>query len=324
MRRRDLMLLLGAAMVASRALRAQQKAMPVVGFLNPNSAGPFAPFVTAFQRGLSETGYVDGQSIAIEYRWAEGRFDRLPALASDLVARRVDVILAGGPDAARAAKDATATIPIVFHSGDDPVEAGLVDSLARPGGNLTGVAFMTTELNLKRLQLLAELVPQAKAIALLVPYVPGYESTIRNMQDAARATRVALIVVTASSESEIAAAFAAAVEQKAGGLVVPTAVFFNSHRDRVLALAARHAVPAIYSFRDFATAGGLISYGASLTAVYRQDGIFIGRILQGAKPADLPVEQPTKFELVINLKTAKALGLTVPQTLLARADEVIE
>jgi putative ABC transport system substrate-binding protein len=324
--RRDLIAMLGGAAAAWPAVVcAQQKAMPVIGWLNPNAPGPFTPFVDAFQQGLSETGFVVGQNVAIEFRWAEGHFDQLPALARDLVVGKVDVILAGGPDAAHAAKTATATIPIVFHSGDDPIAAGLVPSLARPGGNLTGVAFMTTELDTKRLQLLAELVPGAKAIGLLMTDAPNNESAyIRGAQQAARATHVEIIFLQASTDSELDGAFAAVAQRQAGGIVVPTTAFLNSHRERVLALAAHHAVPAIYSFCDYVTAGGLMAYGASLAGVYRQDGIYVGKILDGAKPADLPVQQPTKFELVINLKTAKALGLTVPQAILARADEVIE
>ena len=270
---------------------------------------------------MSETGYVEGQNPAIEYRWAEGSYDRLPALAVDLVARKVDVIVtSGGPTSALAAKNATATIPIVFSAGD-PVADGLVANLARPGGNLTGFSGIFVELDSKRLELLSELLPQAKVIALLVnPNSP----IIRDLQEAARATGVQLSVLKASTESEIDAAFASFVQLRAGGLVAGSDSFFNSRREQLVALASRNAVPAIYQGREFVTAGGLISYGASLTASYRQVGIYAGRILNGAKPADLPVQQPTKFELVINLKTSKTLGLTVPPSLLARADEVIE
>jgi putative ABC transport system substrate-binding protein len=253
-----------------------------------------------------------------------GRYDLLPALVADLVDRKVDVIAAFGPPSARAAKSATSTIPIVFGSGD-PVGEGLVDSLARPGGNLTGVSVLTVELMAKRLELLSELVPQAKVIALLVnPNNPDAEPMIRDVQEAARTKGVQLPILKAGSESEIDAAFASLVQLQAGGLVVGTDPFFASRSEQLAALAARHAVPAIYDFREFAAVGGLISYGTSLTGIYRELGIYTGKILNGAKPADLPVQQPTTFELVVNLKTAKALGLTVPPSILARVDEVIE
>jgi putative ABC transport system substrate-binding protein len=325
MRRRELMLLLASAMTAPRALRAQQKAMPVVGFLGVSSPGPTAPYVAAFEQGLSEAGWVEGKNVAIEFRWAEALYDRLPALAADLVGRKVDVIAAfGGIPAAVAAKSATSTIPIVFSVGD-PVELGLVASLARPGGNHTGVSTMAPELISKRLELLSELVPQAGVIALLVnPNNSNTERIIGDMQEAAHTKGVQLRVLKAGSESEIDAAFASLVELHAGALVVGGDPFFESRREQLVALAARHAVPAIYQWHEFAVAGGLISYGASLTALYRQVGIYAGKILSGAKPADLPVQQPTTFELVVNLKTAQALGLTVPPSILARADEVIE
>jgi putative ABC transport system substrate-binding protein len=325
MRRRELMLLLGGAMTAARTLRAQQKAMPVIGFLGSASPGRNPALIAAFHQGLSETGYVEGQNVVIEYRWAEGRYDRLPALAADLVARKVDLIAAfGGIPAALAAKCATSTIPIVFSVGD-PVDLGLVANLARPGGNLTGVSTMAPELSPKRLELLSELVPQAGVIALLVN--PNNSNTARisgDMQEAARAKGVRLHILKAGSESEIDAAFATLVQLHAGALVIGGDPFFGGQREQLVTLAARHGVPAIYQWREFAEAGGLISYGSSLAASFRQVGIYAGKILKGAKPADLPVEQPTTFELVVNLKTAKALGLTVPPSILARADEVIE
>jgi putative tryptophan/tyrosine transport system substrate-binding protein len=326
MRRRELMLLLGGAMTAwPFATRAQQKAMPVISFLGSTSPGPYAPFVAAFRQGLAETGYVEGQNLAIEYRWAEGSYDRLPALATDLVGRKVDLIATSGSPSAPAAKGATSTIPIVFTALGDPVGAGLVASLARPGGNLTGSSIMAIELTAKRLELLYELVPQAGVIALLVnPNGLNAEPTIREAQKAARAKGVQLAILRTGTESEIDAAFASLVQLHAGGLIVGAEPFFTSRRDQLVALAARHAVPAIYELREFAASGGLISYGASITASYRLAGIYAGKILKGAKPADMPIEQPTKFELVINLKTANALGLTVPQSILARADEVIE
>jgi putative ABC transport system substrate-binding protein len=321
MRRRELLLLLGAAMTALRPLRAEQKAMPVIGVLGSTSPGPNEPALAAFRQGLSETGYVEGQNVAIEYRWAEGQFDRLPALAADLVSRKVDVIATtGGNASVRAAKNATSTIPIVSTLGDDPVESGLVASLARPGGNLTGVSILTFELMPKRLELLSELVPRAGVIALLAN--PGAESMIREVQEAARAKGVQLQILKASSESEIDAVFAS--PSQAGALLVGNDPFFMSRREQLVALAARYAVPAMYEWREFVAAGGLISYGTSRTGTWRRFGNYAGKILNGAKPADLPVEQPTTFELVINLKTAKTLGLTVPPSILARADEVIE
>jgi putative ABC transport system substrate-binding protein len=327
MRRRDLFALLGGAAVPwPLAARAQQKAMPVIGFLNSTSPAPTAPLVAAFVQGLSETGYIEGQKLTIEYRWAEGRYDRLPALAADLVDRKVDLIATGGGiPSIRAAKNATSTIPIVFQVGTDPVAEGLVANLARPGGNLTGVSFLIVELMPKRLELLSELVPQARALALLVnPDNSNAKSIIRDIQEAARAKGMQIHILKAGTESEIDAAFASLVELHADALVVGADPFLTDRREQVVALASYHAVPAIYTVGEFAAAGGLISYGASLTSVFRQVGIYAGKILKGAKPADLPVQQPTKFELVINPKTAKALGLTVPQALLARADEVIE
>jgi putative ABC transport system substrate-binding protein len=324
MRRRDLLLLVGAAVTASGALHAQQKAMPVIGYLSSEASGPSAPFVTAFLQGLSETGFVVGQDVAIEYRWAEGRYDRLPALVTDFVGRKVDVIAALGLPSALAAKSATSTIPIVFSVGD-PVERGLVASLARPGGNLTGVSLINVELMPKRLELISELVPQAGVIAVLVnPNNANTERITRDMEDAARAKQVQLATLKASTESEIEAAFSTLVQLHAGALVVMGDPLFINGRDQLVALSLRHAVRAIYPLREFAASGGLISYGTSFTAAFREVGIYVGKILKGAKPADLPVEQPTRFELVVNLNTAKALGLTVPPAILARADEVIE
>ena len=302
--------------------------MPVIGFLGGTSpdAPSVVPSLAAFRQGLSETGYVEGQNLAIEYRWAEGRYDRLPALAADLVGRKVDVIATdGGTPSALAAKSATSTIPIVFTGVSDPVGAGLVASLARPGGNLTGFSNLTAELIPKRLELLSELVPQARVIALLVnPTNKAHQGLVRDVQEAARAKGLQLHILRAGTEGEIDAAFAAVVQLQAGALVIGGDPFFYSRHDQLVALASRHAVPAIYNRPEYTVAGGLISYGQSLAATYHQLGIYAGKILKGAKPADLPVQQPTKFELVINLKTAKALGLTVPQALLARADEVIE
>jgi putative ABC transport system substrate-binding protein len=318
------MLLLGGAMAAPRSLRAQPKAIPVIGYLSSGSPGPNAPSVAAFREGLSETGYVEGQNVAIEYRWAEGHYDRLPALAEDLVRHNVDVIATGGTPAALAAKNATSTIPIIFNVGD-PIELGLVASLSRPGGNLTGFSNLTVEMNPKRLELVSELVPQAKVIALLVNQNnPNTERNITDVQSAAQAKGVQLPILKAATESEIDAALATLAQLRADALVIATDPFLNSRRDQLVALASRHAVPAMYYWREFAAAGGLISYGPSLTTAYRQVGTYAGKILKGASPADLPVQQPTTFELVINLKTAKALGLTVPQTILARADELIE
>ena len=326
MRRRELIFLLGGVAVTWPVRSgAQQKTMPMIGVLGTASLGQFAPFMVAFRQGLSEAGYVEGQNLAIEYRGAEGHYDRLPALAADLVGRKVDVIFATSYPAALAAKNATSTIPIVFYSGGDPVAGGLITSLARPGGNLTGISGLTVELNAKRLELVSELVPQARVIALLVNTSnPGAEPVIRETLEAARAKGVQLPILKASTESEIDAAFASLVQLHAGALLVGNDPFFNIRREQIAALASRHAVPAIYERREFAASGGLISYGPSLAAAYRQTGAYAGKILKGAKPAELPVQQPTEVELVINLSTAKALGLTVPQSLLQRADEVIE
>jgi putative ABC transport system substrate-binding protein len=325
MRRRELMVLLGGALIGSPAARAQQKAMPVIGWLSGASPGPYAPFAAAFRQGLSEAGYVEGQNVAIDYRWANGEYDRLAALAADLVRREVDVIAALSLPAALAAKSATSTIPIVFVTGEDPVANGLVASLARPGGNVTGVSFLGVELQPKRLELLCDLFPQAKLIDLLVnPTWSNAGRTMEGLQEAATTKGVQLHILKAGTAGEIDTAFSTLKQMQAVGLLVVGNPFFNTRREQLVALAGRYAVPAIYDSREYAKIGGLISYAPSLTAVLRQIGIYAGKILHGAKPADLPVQQPTTFELVINLKTAEALGLTVPQSILARADEVIE
>jgi putative tryptophan/tyrosine transport system substrate-binding protein len=327
-KRRELLTLLGGgAMIAwPFAARAQQTAMPVIGFLGSGSANAFTPFLAAFRHGLDQAGYVEGRNVAIEYRWAEGRFDRLPALAADLVGCKVDLILAsGGIPSARAAKDATSTIPVVFTAVSDPVGRGLIVSLARPGGNLTGFSIMAVELMPKRFELMSELVPQIRAMALLWnPTGEITEGMVKDTQEMVRAKGMQLHILQATMESEIDAAFASLDQSHAGALIVGDDPFFTGRREQIVGLASRHGIPAIYQFRDFAVSGGLMSYGVSLTSAYRQAAMLAGKILKGAKPADLPVEQPAILELVINLKTAQVLGLTVPQSLLARADEVIE
>jgi ABC-type uncharacterized transport system substrate-binding protein len=323
--RREFITLLGGA-VAARPLAARaQQAMPVIGVLSTRAPGADPHLLTALHRGLNEAGFVDGQNLRIEYRFAANQYDRLPTLAADLVDRRVALIVSMGTPAAPAAKAATATIPIVFGVGDDPVQLGLVESLASPGGNLTGVTTLSGELSSKRLEVLHELVPKATLVGVLVnPTNVNAEAVLKDLQAAARAIGLQIHLLRASTEREIEAAFTTLLELRAGGLMVGTDPFFNSRSEQLARLAFRHAVPTVFQFREFAVAGGLMSYGGSITEGYRLVGIYVGRILKGAKPADLPVQQITKVELLINLKTAKAFGLTVPPTLLARADEVIE
>ena len=326
MRRREFIALVGGAAAWPLAARAQQPAMPVIGFLDPKSAGTSAHYVSAFRQGLKEGGYVEGQNIGIEFRWAEGRNDRLPAMATDLVSRQVAVIAAISPSAAVAAKSATTMIPIVFQSGSDPVELGLVASLNRPGGTITGIARLATELVPKLLELLHEAAPDADNIALLMnPASVNAEVKTREAQAAAHSLGLnPLLVLTAGTSAEIDSAFATMAERRANALLIGQDVFFNNQVGQLAALALRNKVPAIYSLREFAAAGGLMSYGASLADQYRLVGVYVGRILKGEKPGDLPVQQATKVELIINLKTANALGLSVPVPLLGRADEVIE
>ena len=321
MRRREFITMLGSAAAAwPLAARAQQSAMPVIGYLNSTSMATNAPFVAAFRQGLKETGYVDGQNVAIEFRWAEGRNDQLPALAADLVSRQVAVIFGGGPPAARAAKASTTTIPVVFTSGDDPVKIGLVPSLNRPGANVTGVSILFGEAQAKRLELLRDLIPSARVVGLL--FDP--EAAPEEVETAARRLGLQLYAVPATTEDELDAVFASFVNHGVDAVLVGTAPRLFQWRLRIIRLAARTSLPAIYEARGYVTDGGLMSYGASIADAYRQAGIYVARILKGDKPGDLPVVQPTKFELVINLRTAKSIGLDVPPMLLARADEVIE
>jgi putative ABC transport system substrate-binding protein len=325
--RREFITLLGGAAVAwPVAARAQQPAMPVVGFVSGRSPGSDAYLVEGFRRGLRENGFTEGQNFALEFRWADGRLDRLPAMAGELIERKVAVLFAGAADVATGAlRVASAIVPVVFAMGSDPVETGLVASFNRPGGNLTGVTVITNTLWPKRLELLRELLPTTPLIALLVnPTNLAHLSATRELNDAARKLGQEVLILPASVEADFEITFAALVEKRASALVVSDDALFTNRRDVLAALAARHAVPAIYGRREFASAGGLMSYGASTLDQYYQSGVYVGRILRGTKPADLQFLQPTKFELVINLKTARALRITVPPTLLARADEVIE
>jgi putative tryptophan/tyrosine transport system substrate-binding protein len=328
MKRRKFITLLGGAAAAwPLAARAQQQsAMPVIGVLGGHTRAQWQPFLTAFHQGLKQVGYIEGENVASEYRWAEGHYDRLPALAADLVHRQVAVIAAiGGVNSALAAKAATSEIPIVFLTGRDPVELGFVESFNRPGGNLTGVSLLNDELVAKRLELLRELVPKAATIAILInPDNRNHPSHARTLEAVARAGGQQVIVIGAAADGDFEPAFAMLVQRRADALVVNADPFFDSRQEQIVGLATRHAVPTIFPWREFVQAGGLASYGTSLLDAHRQTGVYAGRILKGAKPADLPVVQATKFEMLVNLKTANALGLTVPTSILLRADEVIE
>ena len=326
MRRRTFIALLGGAAAWPVAARAQQTAMPVVGFLGGPSAAPYERYIAAVHQGLKEAGFIEQRNVAMEYRWADGQYDRLPALAAELASRRVAVIIPiGGAPATLAAKAATSTIPIVFNLGADPIQLGLVSNLSRPGGNITGIAMMTLEVERKRLELLHELAAGSSSIAVLLnPSNDQTQAQETDAQTAARFINRQILVLKARTEDEINAAFAELARERIGALLVGADAFFNSQVTLIVVLAARHAVPTIYPFKSYVDAGGLMSYGSSLLDAYRQTGVYAGRVLKGEKPADLPIVQPTKFELVINLKIAKALGIAIPPTLLARADEVIE
>jgi putative ABC transport system substrate-binding protein len=324
-RRRDLITLLGGAAAAwPLTARAQQPAMPVIGFFRSTPAGPFPLLVPAFRDGLKEAGFMEGQNVVIEQRWADNKRDQLPGLAADLVRRRVALIVGNGL-AVRAAMAASTTIPMIFVVGEDPVKGGLVDSLNRPGGNVTGLTFFGNQLGSKRLELLHELVPEATVIAFLIdPNFPPTVAELPEVEEAGRALGRRIVVVRAATEHELDRAFATIAHESVGALLVGGGALFTSNRREIVALAARNATPTMYDVRDYVQSGGLISYGGSFVDAYREAGIYAGKILKGSKPADFPVQQPTKFELVLNLKTAKALGLEIPPTLLARADEVIE
>ena len=324
LKRREFITLLSGAAAWPLAVSAQQSALPVIGFLHSESANDTAHLLRAFNQGLREAGYVEGRNVAVEYRWAESRYEQLPALAADLVARHVALIAANGP-AIEAARAATTTIPIVFFAGGDPVKLGLVASLARPGGDLTGITNMGVELGPKRLEILHELVPTAATLGVLVnPTFPDAEGQSEAVRQAAHAMSLQLHVLRANTAEDFDHVFAGLAEQRAGGLVIVTDPFFNTRQEQLAALALRHSMPTIYHNHEFVAAGGLAGYGNSSTDLWRQIGAYAGRILHGEKPADLPVQQPTKFELLVNLKTAKALGLIIPMTLQAAADEVIE
>jgi putative tryptophan/tyrosine transport system substrate-binding protein len=327
MRRREFIAFVGCTAAAwPLSARAEQSAVPVIGFLNSASPQPFANYVAGFRAGLKETGYVDGQNVAIEFSWAEGHYDRLPEMAADLVRRKVAVLVAtGGAPSVVAAKAATSTIPIVFTSGVDPIRLGLITSLSHPGGNITGVNLFLAAMESKRLGLLRALVPGVQLIAVLLnPNRPDPAEQMRQVQEAAATVGQQTHILLASNASAIDAAFATAVQLRAGAMLVGSDPFFNSQRDKIIALAARHTIPAIYEQREYALVGGLMSYGTNLSDGYRQAGVYVGRILKGEKPGDLPVVQSTKFEFIINLKTAKALGIEVPPNLSAEADEIIE
>jgi len=326
MKRRDFITLLGGAAAWPLTARAQQPALPVVGVLHATSLTYFEQFDASVRQGLGETGLIEGRNFAFEYRWADGQNDRLPALAADLVRRRVAVIFTiGGTAPPLAAKEATSTIPIVFISAADPIKAGLVSSLGRPGGNITGVSLLGTDLEAKRLEILRRIAPQAALIGVLVnPTYPDVERQRRELQEGADTLKQPIAVVTASTEAEIDNAIANLAQKGAGAVLVTQDIFFNTRGEQLVALAARYRLPAIYDQREIAARGGLISYGTHFADGYRQAGVYVGKVLKGVKPADLPVMQPTRFDLVINLQTSKALGLDVPPTLLALADEVIE
>ena len=324
MRRREFISLVGGAAAWPLVARAQQK--PTIGFLNSGSANAYPDRIIAFHQGLRQLGYVEGENVAVDYRWALGEYERLPALAAELVERRVSVLIAtGGEPAALAAKSATSTIPIVFAIGGDPIKLGLVASYNRPGGNATGANILAAEMDGKRLGLLHELIPNAARVGLLLnPNFPAYPTQLNELQRAATIIGLQVEVLRANTDGEIDAAFEIASRKRVGALILAASPFFDTRRDKLVALATGHALPTVYHFREFAVAGGLMSYGVSIPHIYRQVGVYAGRILSGESPANLPVQQPTTFELVVNLKTAKILGIEVPPTLLARADEVIE
>jgi putative tryptophan/tyrosine transport system substrate-binding protein len=325
MRRREFISLLGGLAAVPLTARAQQPAMPMVGYISGSSAAERAPLLRAFHQGLSEAGYFEGRNVKIEYRYAEGKYDRMPAFAADLIHRGVTAIFAGDGPSALVAKAATTTIPIVFNSGGDVVQIGLVANLNRPGGNITGVNLIAGPLAAKQLEILHELVSKAKVVAFLInPENANAARDATTVQEAARLLGVRVIVMRSSTKNSFDDIFSSLIREKVGGLLVNADVFFTSERDNIVALSARHGIPTIYAWREFCEAGGLISYGPSLAGAYRQCGLYIGKVLSGTKPSELPVIQPTKFELVVNLKTAKTLGLTVPPTLVARADEAIE